>query len=124
MRDGERSATFLVNRNQPPTVLMRRHAGELAITPRSLTPLPHAAHAPIPVDRTAYIGAKDFAVMLRTMHKTTDRRDPNRDHVMALPEAEWRSRVEVALLREHMDELGGAGAVDLNTVKDLYGYRF
>ncbi|GKY87399.1 hypothetical protein [Sinisalibacter aestuarii] len=79
-------------------------------------------HQP-PVDRTFWIGARGFHVVLKSMDKTTDKRDPKTGDAEQLVPAKRRARLEVTLQGD-ADETGGHGAVGLATVGDLYGFKF
>ena len=61
--------------------------------------------------------------MLRVMDKTTDRRHPDKEDVEQLPEQERRSRVEVTLQSDG-DNVGGAAAVGVETIEDLFSFQF
>ena len=98
-------------------------ASRLGIDPEHLVALDLNKHSQPEVDVTSWIGAKDFHVMLRTMDKVTDRRDPARDTFSVLSMAERRARVEVTL-QGKADEVGGHGAVGLETLGDLAVFPF
>ncbi|OAN68069.1 hypothetical protein A8B83_18925 [Rhodobacteraceae bacterium EhC02] len=95
----------------------------LGLEPESLVALDLNKHSQPDVDATSWIGAKDFHVMLRTMDKVTDQRDPASGTFLDLSKAERRARVEVTL-QGKVDEVGGHGAVGLKTLGDLAGFPF
>ncbi len=101
----------------------RAEINRLNLSESILAPLRIGAHRQAPIDTTYYIGKKASPVMLRVMDKITDQRDPVRNIAVDLSPAERRSRIEVTLLKE-TDEVGGPAAVDLNTLKDLFGFSF
>jgi hypothetical protein len=98
-------------------------APRLGLEPERLVALDLNKHSQPDVDKVSWIGAKDFHVMLRTMDKVTDRRDPANDTFLDLSMEERRARVEVTL-RGNADEVGGHGAVGLKTLGDLAGFPF
>ena len=98
-------------------------ASRLGLEPENLVALDMNKHGKPDVDTTSWIGPKDFHVMLRTMDKVTDKRDPASDTFMDLSMEERRARVEVTL-RGKADEIGGHGAVGLETLGDLAGFPF
>lgn len=61
--------------------------------------------------------------MLRSMDKITDRRDPATGSADQLPLDKCRARLEVTLQGD-IDKMGAHGAVGLETVGDLDGFRF
>ena len=98
-------------------------APRLGLDPEHLVALDLNKHSQPDVDATSWIGAKDFHVMLRTMDKVTDQRDPASGTFLDLSMAERRARVEVTL-QGKADEVGGHGAVGLNNLGDLAGFPF
>lgn len=98
-------------------------APRLGLEPEHLVALDLNKHSQPDVDATSWIGAKGCHVMLRTMDKVTDQRDPSRGTVVNLPMAERRARVEVTL-QGKADEVGGHGAVGLKSLGDLAGFSF
>lgn len=98
-------------------------APHLGLEPEDLVALDLNKHGQPDVDTTSWIGAKDFHVMLRTMDKVTDQRDPASGTFLDLSMAERRARVEVTLQGE-ADEVGGHGAVGLKNLGDLAGFPF
>lgn len=72
---------------------------------------------------TYYVGANQVGILLRIMDKCSDRRDPSRDTRDALPEDDWRARIEVSLLAEG-GEVGVPAALGVDTLNDLIGFRF
>ncbi len=105
------------------TSKQRAETARLGLQQHILTPLRIGAHSQAPIDTTFYIGEKGSAVMLRVMDKTTDKRDPVRNTADDLSPADRRSRIEVTLLK-NIGEVGGPAAVELETLKDLFGYTF
>ena len=121
---GKGSAVFLVEIKKPKA--LGRAYGEIAklgLSPSVLGPLQLSSHHQAPVDRTSYIGAKEFPVMLRVMDKTTDQRNPDEDNVVDLEEKDRRSRVEVTLQSDG-ENVGGAAAVGIETIGDLFSFGF
>lgn len=98
-------------------------APRLGLDTADLVALDLNKHSQPEVDATSWIGAKDFYVMLRTMDKVTDQRDPVSGTFRDLPMVERRARVEVTL-QGKVDESGGHGAVGLKTLGDLAGFPF
>lgn len=98
-------------------------ASRLGLEPENLVALDLNKHGKPDVDTTSWIGPKDFHVMLRTMDKVTDKRDPASGTFLDLLTEERRARVEVTL-QGKADEVGGHGAVGLKTLGDLAGFPF
>ena len=122
--DGQGGATFSVD------PVLRRPSGpalaemvRLGVATYHLIPLRLRAHHATPVDTTSYVGARDFPVMLRVMDKTTDQRDPRIGQAAQLAPEEWRARIEVTVT-DFQDEYDSLSVLELNRLKDLYGYRF
>ena len=121
---GKGSAVFFVETKKPKafgnayTEIMK-----LGLPMSVLGPLHRSSHNQAPVDTTSYIGEKNCPVMLRVMDKTTDRRHPDKEDVEQLPEQERRSRVEVTLQSDG-DNVGGAAAVGVETIEDLFSFQF
>ncbi|MDU8946340.1 hypothetical protein [Ovoidimarina sediminis] len=105
-----------------PSALLHR-ATLLGLDGRVAAPLSLEAHNQPPLDLTSYIGAKEAPIMLRIMDKISDRRDPEKKCSVPLEAEHKRSRIEVSL-KGDWDKIGGAGAVGLQTIGDLYGYDF
>jgi hypothetical protein len=117
-------ATFLVNptgKDLSPGLIVL--AARLGLDKQRLTALDLKQHAQPKVDKTGYIGPRKGLVMLRTMDKITDRRDPLKGTFVTLPLERQRSRLEVTLTGA-ADECGGHGAVHLNTIGALYRHSF
>lgn len=76
-------------------------------------------HSCLQVDKTKYFGARDHGpAMIRVMHKTIDDQDRSKGILRVLAAGERRSRTEVELRREALDEIG------LNRCDDLWGMDF
>ena len=101
----ENQSGFIIGKNVPET--------EFAERVRDIN-----KHGELPVNTTFYVGAKDSGLlMMRVMDKIIDRQ--KRDGTCDLLEPhECRSRIEVELRREILQDLG------LDTVDDLYGFKF
>ncbi|MDE4139979.1 hypothetical protein [Phaeobacter gallaeciensis] len=89
----------------------------------AFVPLDLKKHTQPAVDRTAYIGAREEVVSLRSMDKITDRRDPEAGTAVPLRLKDCRARLEVTLKGEP-GEVGGHGALGMERVADLYGFDF
>lgn len=89
----------------------------------TFVPLDLKKHTQPAVDRTAYIGAREGVISLRSMNKITDRRDPEAGTVLPLRLKDCRARLEVTLQGE-FGQVGGHGAIGLERVADLYGFDF
>jgi len=72
----------------------------------TFVPLDLKKHTQPAVDRTAYIGAREEVVSLRSMDKITDRRDPETGTALPLRLKDCRARLEVTLKGEP-GEVGG-----------------
>lgn len=117
-RNGRDTAIFNIDRNTSDlSGKLKVEATRLGLTHDQVVPLRRASHRSAPIDTTHYIGAEEFAVMLRVMDKTTDRRNPSSSSAVDLPPEEWRARIEVRL--KNTDEHAVLGVVGLNTVGDL-----
>lgn len=81
-----------------------------------------AYHQPL-LDMTYYVGSNQSGVLLRIMDKCSDGRDPSKNTRVALPEEDWRARIEVSLLAEDKT-IGVPAALGVDTLKDLIGFRF
>jgi len=100
-----------------------RHFTRVDVDERHRPVLQLSAHNQPPVDQTHWIGARDSIVLLRSMDKITDRRDPETDEAVTLSPEDCRARLEVTL-QGAPDRVGGHGAVNMKTVGDLYGFKF
>lgn len=121
---GGDGATFFVNpsgSDLAPTLIP--WASRLGMESHELVALDHKKHNQPFVDTTAYIGPKDFIVSLRSMDKTTDKRNPDTDSFEILEPHRRRARLEVTLQGE-ADEKGGHGAIELCRMADLHEFRF
>lgn len=98
-------------------------ASRVGLDPSDLVTLDINKHSQPTVDTTSWIGPKDFHVMLRTMDKVTDKRDPHSSTYRELPMSERRARLEVTL-QGKIDENGGQGAVGLEYLADLKRFQF
>lgn len=121
---GGNGATFFVNGNatelSPKLITL---APSLGLAPEALVALDIKSHNQPNIDVTSWIGAKGFEVMLRTMDKTTDQRDPGSGTFRKLSSADSRARLEVTL-QGQIDEVGGHGAFGFKKLGDLQHHLF
>lgn len=122
-RLGKHSAQFWVDTKLRKASALESKLRSLGLDSRKATALSLDAHHQPPVDLASYIGAKESPIMLRIMDKISDRRDPDKKCSVPLEDADRRSRIEITL-KGGWDESGGAGAVGLQHVGDLYGFDF
>ncbi len=120
---GKSGATFALEDRRGGATSRTPHFLRLGVDESYRPALSLSAHHQPPVDVTYWIGSRESPVMLRSMDKITDRRDPVTGSADPLPLGNCRARLEVTLQGE-IGKNGAHGAVGLDTVGDLYGFKF
>ncbi|SDI40659.1 hypothetical protein [Lutimaribacter saemankumensis] len=121
---GGGGSTYFVDTTQADlSAALVLQAAKLGLEQEALVPLDIKKHAQPEIDSTAYIGPRDFYVMLRTMNKITDRRNPATETAVELSPNERRARLEVTL-QGASNEIGAHAEMGLATLGDLGQSRF
>lgn len=122
---GKKSARYIVDRKLAhPSKPIMRELRRLKLPTKHGVALHREAHHQAPVDWTYYVGRQKGPILIRVMDKTTDSRNNTSGTLKNLAPEQCRARIEVALTRAEADTYGGAGAVGILKVGDLYKMRF
>jgi len=122
---GKKSARYIVDRKLAhPSEQIMRELRRLKLPKKHGAALHREAHHQAPIDWTYYVGRQKGPILIRVMDKITDRRNNTKGTLEDLAPEQCRARIEVSLTRAEADTYGGAGAVGIHRLGDLYKMRF
>ena len=117
----QRQTTKLVELRKGPAK-MRVRAARAGIEAARIMPAHLGGHFKAAIDATVYVGRRNNEAHLRLQDKTADNR--NGDQRQDLAPGDRRSRIELCLMRQDLETIGGPDAVGLNCLDDLFGFEF